>query len=409
MILNRLTQELENLGKSSDGELILYNNDKVAWKLHLVRGKLLYATDRFHPVRRWDRALKQHCPNWHWSVDSSELSGDGFWECQLLTQGFSQKRLSLIQAKLAIRAVVQECLFEIGSYTDWSSEWKPSQNTVSILYQTVALSTKEIQTVLNNTTQMQQKWHAAGLDRLSPSLSPTLRSGFNSQALPVPDQYLNGQFTLWDIALQLEQSVSEVAYSLLPFVEKRLLQWQEISDLPAPRVQQPVQPMPDVPVAKNVQPITVLPSRLETKPIALNPNKPLIACIEDSPVLAHTLKKILMQADYRVLIIPEPMRGFSQLIEHTPELILLDLHLPNADGYSICKFLRETPVFKTTPIIILTARNTQVDRFRAKQAGATEFLSKPPHPQELVQMVQHYLVRETHLEITDPPIQKTQA
>ncbi|HEY9725525.1 MAG TPA: response regulator [Chroococcales cyanobacterium] len=408
MILTRLTQELDNLRKSSDGELIVYQNDRVVWKLHLVRGKLLYATDRFYPVRRWDRALKQHCPNWHWSVDSSQLSKDGSWECQLLTQGFSQKQLSLIQAKLAIRAVVQECLFELSSYTDWNSEWKPSQNTVSILYQTVALSSKEIQTVLNNATQMQQKWHTAGLDRLSPSLAPTLRQGVDSQTLPVPSQYLNGQFTLWDIALQLEKSVSEVTVSLLPFVEKRLLQWQQISDLPVPTGKQQVQEIPDLPVPTHKQPLTVLPPRLETKPIAPSHNKPLIACIEDSPVLAHTLKKILMQADYRVLIIPEPMRGFSQLIEHTPELILLDLHLPNADGYSICKFLRETPVFKKTPIIILTARNTQVDRFRAKQAGATEFLSKPPHPQELVQMVQHYLVRETHRQISDS-MQQNQA
>jgi chemotaxis family two-component system response regulator PixG len=408
MILTRLTQELDNLRKSSDGELIVYQNDRVVWKLHLVRGKLLYATDRFYPVRRWDRALKQHCPNWHWGVDSSQLSKDGSWECQLLTQGFSQKQLSLIQAKLAIRAVVQECLFELSSYTDWNSEWKPSQNTVSILYQTVALSSKEIQTVLNNATQMQQKWHTAGLDRLSPSLAPTLRQGVDSQTLPVPSQYLNGQFTLWDIALQLEKSVSEVTVSLLPFVEKRLLQWQQISDLPVPTGKQQVQEIPDLPVPTHKQPLTVLPPRLETKPIAPSHNKPLIACIEDSPVLAHTLKKILMQADYRVLIIPEPMRGFSQLIEHTPELILLDLHLPNADGYSICKFLRETPVFKKTPIIILTARNTQVDRFRAKQAGATEFLSKPPHPQELVQMVQHYLVRETHRQISDS-MQQNQA
>jgi chemotaxis family two-component system response regulator PixG len=255
---------------------------------------------------------------------------------------------------------------------------------------------------------MQQKWHTAGLDRLSPSLAPTLRQGVDSQTLPVPSQYLNGQFTLWDIALQLEKSVSEVTVSLLPFVEKRLLQWQQISDLPVPTGKQQVQEIPDLPVPTHKQPLTVLPPRLETKPIAPSHNKPLIACIEDSPVLAHTLKKILMQADYRVLIIPEPMRGFSQLIEHTPELILLDLHLPNADGYSICKFLRETPVFKKTPIIILTARNTQVDRFRAKQAGATEFLSKPPHPQELVQMVQHYLVRETHRQISDS-MQQNQA
>jgi chemotaxis family two-component system response regulator PixG len=375
MIPTKLTQELGNLSKLSDGELILYN-DTVVWNLHLVRGKLLYATDKIHPVRRWHRALKQQCPNWNWSVDSSELLDNQSWQGQLLTQGFNQKQLSVIQAKLVIRNVVQECLFELSNCTDLNSDWKPSKKITSVFYQTIALSSKEIQTLLNNTVQMEQKWQATGLDHLSPTLAPMLRQGADPQLLSVADSYLNGQFTLWDIALQLHQSVAEVTRSLIPSVEKGLLQFQEISDLPVPTVKQP---------------IAAKPPQLETTALESTQTQPLIACIEDSPVLAHTLKKILMPAGYQVLIIPEPMRGFSQLIEQKPNLILLDLHLPNADGYSICKFLRETPLFKQTPIIILTARNTQLDRFRAMQSGATEFLGKPPQPQELLPMVQKYL------------------
>lgn len=379
MILTKLTQELDNLSQSSDGELIL-NNARVAWTLSLVQGKLLYATDKSHAVRRWDRALKQHCPNWNWSIEYSQLSDDQSWECHLLTQGFKQKRLSLIQAKLVIRTVIQECLFELSNYQDLSSDWNPSQKTKSIFYQfpvlsVAALSDKEIQTVLNNALQMQQKWQAAGLDRISPGLAPSLQQKIDFQSLPVPNKYLNGQFTLWDIALHLEKSVIDVTRFLMPLVEKGILQFQNLPDLPTPSLKQPIQTMPAV---------------LETKPIASTHKQPLIACIEDSPVLAYTLKKILMPAGYQVLIILEPMRGFSELIEHKPDLILLDLHLPNADGYSICKFLRETPVFKNTPIIILTARDTQIDRFRAKQVGATEFLAKPPQPKELLQMVQKF-------------------
>jgi chemotaxis family two-component system response regulator PixG len=391
MRLTRLTQELDNLSKASDGELILHN-DTVVWNLHLVQGKLLYALDKLHPVRRWDRALKQHCPNWRWNIEYSQLSDTQYWECQLLTQGFNQKRLSPLQAKLAIRTVLQECLFEVSSYTDLNSDWKPSQRTISIFYQLAALSAKEIQAVLTNATQMQQKWQAAGLAHLSPTLAPTLRQGASSQALSVSDNYLNGEFTLWDIALQLEKSVTEVTRSLLPLAEKGILQFQEIPDLSVPTVKQPVAATPPL---------------LETKSLESTEKQPLIACIEDSPVLAHTLKKILMPAGYQVLIILEPMRGFSQLIEQKPDLILLDLHLPNADGYSICKFLRETPVFKKTPIIILTARNTEIDRFRAKQVGATEFLAKPPQAKELLQILQKFVGQSSHLRTSDNP-QKTQ-
>lgn len=379
MIQTNLTQTLDNLSNSSDGELILHN-DKVVWTLHLVQGKVFYATDKFHPVRRWDRALKQHCPNWNWSAEYSQLSDHHSWECQLLTQGLKQKQLSLIQAKFVIRSVVQECLFELGIDTELNTDWKTSQKTVSIFYQlpalsVAALSTKEIQTIFNSAVQMQQKCLTAGLHRFSPTLTPMLQQNINSQSLTISDKYLQGHFTLWDIAFQLKKSVIEVTRSLIPLVEKGILQFREIPDLPVPALKQP---------------IAVTPPLSETKPIESNLKQPLIACIEDSPVLAYTLKKILMPAGYQVLIILEPMRGFSQLIEHKPDLILLDLHLPNADGYSICKFLRETPVFKNTPIIILTARNTQIDRFRAKQAGATEFLGKPPQPKELLQMIEKF-------------------
>jgi two-component system, chemotaxis family, response regulator PixG len=107
--------------------------------------------------------------------------------------------------------------------------------------------------------------------------------------------------------------------------------------------------------------------------------------------LAYALRKILIPAGYQVLSILEPMRGFSQLIENKPDLILLDLLLPNADGYSVCKFLRDTPAFKETPIIILTAKSGLVDRTRAQVVGATEFLNKPPQAEELLQIVQKYL------------------
>ncbi len=375
MALTLLTQEFNNLSKDSNGQLIL-RTPTSCWNLFIFHGQLLYATDEFHPVRRWTRALNQHLSKWDWGVESSALPNHQLWECQLIERGLTQKQLSLIQAKLVIRSVLQECLFELSSYKTLKSDWKPSQKTVSILCRAVALSANEIQAVLTAAEQMQQQWQAAGLSHLSPNLTPTLQQEIDSQSLLVLDRYLNGQFTLWDISAHLKKSVVEVTRSLIPLVDKGRLKFKEIPDLPFATAQQSAAANP-------------LPS--ETQPSKVGEKKPLIACIDDSPVLAHSLKKILMPAGYQVLSIPEPMRGFTQLIEHKPDLILLDLLLPNADGYSICKFLRETPVFKKTPIIILTAKNTPIDRARAQLAGATEFIGKPPQPQELLQIMQKYL------------------
>ncbi|HBL14388.1 MAG TPA: response regulator [Cyanobacteria bacterium UBA11162] len=375
MTLTRLTKELDNLNKLGDGELIL-RNPRDTWHLYLVRGQLLYATGGFHPVRRWDRALKQHRPNWNWRVECGQLAENKPWECQLLDRGFSQKQLSPIQAKLVIRTVVQECCFELSSYTDFKSDWKPSPKAISTFCRVVALSANEMQTVITTATQIQQQWQASRLGHIRPTLTPILKPGADPQSLPISDKYLKGNFTLWDIALRLEKSVIDVTSSLNSLVEKGILEFQEIPDLPVPTAKQSSIAAPPVSEAKA--------KKSDSK-------QRLIACIDDSPVLALTLKKILMPAGYQMLSIPEPMRGFGQLIEHKPDLILLDLLLPNADGYSICKFLRETPAFKKTPIIILTAQNTHIDRVRAQLVGATEFLGKPPQPQELLQMVQKYV------------------
>lgn len=91
MILTRLTEELDKLSKHSTNGILIFYNHTVLWNLHFNDGKLIYATGGMHPVRRWNRALKQHCPNWDWNFESPELSENQPWECQLLAQGISRK------------------------------------------------------------------------------------------------------------------------------------------------------------------------------------------------------------------------------------------------------------------------------------------------------------------------------
>jgi len=396
MIPSQLIEELQKLGQdNSDGDLLL-NAQKDIWCLHIFHGKLLYATNEYHRVRRWDRALKQHCPKWKWGADFTQLANHQHWEYQLLDLGINQKRLSLIQAKLVVRSIIQECLFELSNKTNFKDDWKACSKEVSPLCNLISLSFPETQNIFTRVTKMQEKWHAAGLSYLSPTLAPTLKQEtdlqvaapnlkqeIDPQALPISDKYLNANFTLWDIAALVDKSVTEVTLSLISLVEKGILQFQRVPDLPISAfVQQP---------AAMVEQQTSATQLSLEKTAKFDQKQRLVACIDDSPVLTHALRKILVSAGYQVLSIPEPMRGFSQLIEHKPDLILLDLLLPNADGYSICKFLRDTPVFKETPIIILTAKNGSVDRTRAQLAGATEFLTKPPHAEELLQMLRNHI------------------
>jgi two-component system, chemotaxis family, response regulator PixG len=387
MLKTSLVEKLTSLHQSEDGELVLCSQN-IVWKAYIVKGKLFYIKDELHPVRRWDRSLKQYGSRWNWNPVLLRLVNQPFWECHLLDQGISREHLSLMQAKLVIRAVLHECLFELSGCEVVESDWYPRSQPLSKSCELLPLAPLEIKTVLNKATWLWQNWQSADLQQINPNLSPILKEQKTLQTMPIANSYLTGQFTLWDIAWQQGRSIVEIARDILPYIETGALQLRAIGDLPSCLTPQLVT-VPDAsPVKQTVTPNgTVYAQQLQSK----IEKQPLIACIDDSPVLAHTLTKILQAADYRTISIQEPMRGFTQLIEQQPDLILLDLLLPNADGYSICKFLRDTPVFAKTPIIILTAQNTVIDRARALSIGATAFLGKPPQPQELLEIIQKHL------------------
>jgi chemotaxis family two-component system response regulator PixG len=81
----------------------------------------------------------------------------------------------------------------------------------------------------------------------------------------------------------------------------------------------------------------------------------------------------------------------STLLEKKPDLIFLDLVMPNTNGYELCSFLRKTSQFQDVPIVILTGHDGVVDRVRAKLAGSTDFISKPPEEEKVLQILQKYL------------------
>jgi two-component system, chemotaxis family, response regulator PixG len=230
MILKTLTEELHNLDKrNNDGELILSSHQD-SWRLHISDGRLLYPENAHHRVRRWSRALRKHCYQWQWELDFLDLPNQQCWEYKLLDLGICQKRLSLIQAKLIIRTIVQEFLFELSSQTEVKTDWKICPIEVSSSCNLIALSSLEMQPIFARTAMMDEAWKAANLGSLRPILSPVLRQGNNSQTLPISDQHLNANFTLWDIACLIEKSVTEATLSLMPFVKSGVLELRQIPD-----------------------------------------------------------------------------------------------------------------------------------------------------------------------------------
>lgn len=119
----------------------------------------------------------------------------------------------------------------------------------------------------------------------------------------------------------------------------------------------------------------------------------IIQIIEDEPLHANLLERALRQARFTTAIAADGNRGWREVCETLPALILLDLMLPGMSGHEICRLVRSTPRTRHIPIIMLTAVGTEEDRIVGLEMGADDYVVKPFSPREIVSRVQAVLRR----------------
>ena len=122
-------------------------------------------------------------------------------------------------------------------------------------------------------------------------------------------------------------------------------------------------------------------------------DRPIILLLEDAKETTIMMKDYLEMAGYTALIARDGASGIDLAKKVHPDLILMDIHMPNMDGLEATRRLRADPDFRTTPIIALTALAMPGDRERCLAAGATDYLAKPVSLKKLAQMIEEYLLR----------------
>jgi DNA-binding response OmpR family regulator len=128
---------------------------------------------------------------------------------------------------------------------------------------------------------------------------------------------------------------------------------------------------------------------------------PVLVVVEDDPKIADLLDLYLRQAGFRVYLAGDGETGLRLVSAHDPRLVVLDVGLPGAlDGVDVCRRLRADG---DLPVIMLTARDSEVDRVLGLEMGADDYVTKPFSPRELVARVKNVLRR------TDGPDRATPA
>jgi DNA-binding response OmpR family regulator len=112
-----------------------------------------------------------------------------------------------------------------------------------------------------------------------------------------------------------------------------------------------------------------------------------VLTIDDEEETLELLKTFLEMFDCEVSTALNGMEGLKQASVGKPDVVILDLMLPDADGFQICRLIRHQDVTRKTPVIILSARSNTEDEIRGFRAGATAYLRKPVDLNVLVEQV----------------------
>jgi chemotaxis family two-component system response regulator PixG len=294
------------------------------------------------------------------------------WEYALLSRWFEQRKITHDQATKMISSTVAEILFDVAQ-AEGITEKTTQDGSLS-----ASLIFVDVEETIARAELSWQLWQNAKLDRYSPNQAPVIRQADQLQKYTSPQSYqnlaslLNGENTLYDIALKTQRNVAEVAASLVRFVEMGWIEFTNIPDLPPPIYRGNL---------FNKTPAPALPPKKEA----------LVACVDDSSSVLNTMEQLVTSADYQFLGIEDPVRAIGILLTRKPDLIFLDLVMPNGNGYEICEQLRKLSCFRNTPIVILTGNDGYASRLRSNFAGASDFLSKPLNANAVLSVIRKHL------------------
>jgi DNA-binding response OmpR family regulator len=116
-----------------------------------------------------------------------------------------------------------------------------------------------------------------------------------------------------------------------------------------------------------------------------------VLVVDDEPNIVLSLEFLMKQAGYDVRVARDGDAALAALRERAPDLVLLDVMMPDKDGYEVCQTIRANPAWDGTKIVMLTAKIREVEREKGLALGADEYVTKPFSTRELVETVRRLL------------------
>lgn len=333
----------------------------LTWSVALSQGQIVFAGGGPQKVRRFWRWVNHFAPVCLRHTEALGTVEAERWEYDLLDHWLAQGWLAPHTCCDLACHLIQDVLLEVlilgrmAQATRIADEWRPAGSPPT------ALALLPASGLLNAVLPLAQTWFDLNLGGIDPGKAPVLLLG-RTETPPLQARWLNGDYSLWDLALFTGQTLPAAATSLQPLWQANRLVFRDLPDLPIPQG--------------------------TSRP---PPVSPLVVCIDDSPTVCRSLEQALGTAGYRVMTVLDPLTGMGEVLAAKPDLILLDWVMPQVNGYELCRLLRKTSVLRDTPILILTAHPSLLSQTRAQEVGATALLHKPLRGADLLAAVAPYL------------------
>jgi twitching motility two-component system response regulator PilG len=115
-----------------------------------------------------------------------------------------------------------------------------------------------------------------------------------------------------------------------------------------------------------------------------------VLIIDDSNTIRRSAELFLRQAGYEVILAEDGFDALSKISDHQPSIIFVDVMMPRLDGYQTCALIKQNPVYRSTPVIMLSSKDGLFDRARGRLAGSDRYLTKPFNKDGLISAVMDY-------------------
>ena len=130
---------------------------------------------------------------------------------------------------------------------------------------------------------------------------------------------------------------------------------------------------------------------METETGEKSNNAIKVMVIDDSLTIRRTAETLLAGEGYSVITAEDGFEALAKIIDQRPAIIFLDVMMPRLDGYQTCFIIKGNRLFRETPIVMFSSKDSIFDKARGRLAGSEQFVTKPFTKEDLLQAIQQYV------------------